>query len=232
MRFFAISDGRVDTRARLHRRRLAGCALLAASLAATPVQALPAWDLFLGPGDMQNNFNVPKITLSNASTMGEQIVEFRMSIGHPDFVFDFVADLSSNPAGRAANVATEALTGATLVVGNRINHVGAFDEVAWSFTDFTPGEALVFEIDVDPRVGGPTADARTVLFDNGAHPNAVVLVRFSDGSTDTFVLPDAGTPSAAYAFGGSGPFAIPEPSVATLIAVGLVVLRRVSRRSS
>lgn len=232
MSFSALADGCVDTRARLRRRRRAWCALLATSLAAAPVHALPAWDLFFGPGDMQNNFNVPKITLTNASTTGEQIVEFRMSVGHPDFIFDFVADLSSNPAGRAANVATEALTGATLMVGDRINHVGAFDEVAWSFTDFTPGEALVFEIDVDPRVGGPTADARTILFDNGAHPNAVVLVRFSDGSTDTFLLPDAGAPSAAYSFGGSGPFVVPEPSVATLIAVGLAALSRVRRRSS
>ncbi len=201
------------------------------SVAATPVHALPAWDLLIGPGDMQNNFNVPKITLTNASTSGEQIAEFRISVGHPDFVFDFVADLSSTPAGRAANVATEALTGATLLVGNRVNQVGAFDEVAWGFTDFAPGEALVFEVDVDPRVGGPTADARTVLFDNGAHPNGSVFVRFSDGSTASFVLPDAGAPSTAFSFGGSGVFAVPEPSVAALVAVGLAALSRRARRA-
>jgi hypothetical protein len=206
--------------------------LLATSLAAAPVHALPAWDLVVGPGDMQNNFNVPKITLTNTSTTGEQIVEFRMSVGHPDFIFDFVADLSSNPAGRAANVASEAQTGATLTVGNRINSVGAFDEVAWSFSDFLVGESLVFEIDVDPRTGGPTADARTVLFDNGAHPNAVVFVRFADGSTDTLVLPDAGVPSPGYSFGGIGSPAVPEPSVALLIAAGLAALRRVARREA
>ena len=232
MREVASVRRRAELRGRLRRRRFGWFALLATSLAAAPVHALPAWDLLIGPGDMQNNFNVPKITLTNTSTAGEQIVEFRMSIGHPNFLFDFVADLSSNPAGRAANVATEALTGATLTVGNRINGVGAFEEVAWSFSDFQVGEALVFEVDVDPHVGGPTVDARTVFFDNGAHPNSVVLVRFSDGSMDTLVLPDAGAPSAGYSFGGTGSPVVPEPSVALLIAAGLAALRRVARRAA
>ncbi len=224
------ADRCTEPLARPRRRRLGWFALLATSLAAAPVHALPAWDLFIGPGDMQNNFNVPKITLTNTSTTGEQIVEFSMSVGHPDFIFDFVADLSSNPAGRAANVATEVLTGATLMVGNRINGVGAFDEVVWSFTDFMAGEALAFEIDVDPVVGGPTADARTVLFNNGVHPNSVVFVRFSDGSTDTLPLPDAGAPSTGYSFGGTGSPPVPEPSVAMLIALGLAALRQVAGR--
>ena len=192
--------------------------LLFAALGAAPAAfATPLFSLVIGPGDAQNNFNVPKITLSNTSTAGEQITGFSMSIGDAAFVYDFVLSLSSNPAGRAASVATETTTGATLVAGDRVNGSGSVATLVWSFTGFAPGEQLIFEVDVDPVSGGPTADARTVWFNNGAAANAVVQVNFSSGATAGFTMPDVAGSPTSFTF-------VPEPTTALLLGAGLVAM--------
>ena len=101
-----------------------------------------------------------------------------MSIGAPGFVYDFVLSLSSNPAGRAASVATETTTGATSSPAIMSNGSGSVATLIWSFSNFAPGDRLIFEVDVDPVSGNPTADARTVWFNNGAAPNASVQIQF------------------------------------------------------
>jgi len=197
---------------------------------ATGAGALPLWELDLEPGDMQNNFNVPKLRLENLSTAGERIVDFRITIGDPDFFFDFVADLDSTPPGTAANVASEVATGASLVVGDRENDRAGVAELAWSFTDFQAFETLVFEVDVDPNDaasgGAQTADARQVLFDNGADPNAQVTLLFSDGSQSDLVLPDSSGGGSSFTFANN----VPEPAAAVLLAAGAVGLGLAVRR--
>jgi hypothetical protein len=203
-----------------------GCALSA--LLAAPAAATPVFQVRIGPGDVQNNWNVPKLTFENLSTAGETIAAISISIGAPGYVYDFVTSLSSNPAGRPANVATEAATGATLVAGDRVNGTGSVTTLAWTFAHFAPGERLVFEVDLDRADGTATVDARTIWFNNGVAPNAAIVVTFTGGATATVTLPDApGNPSSVLI----GPtVAVPEPTTASLLAAGILGLYLFSAR--
>ena len=202
------------------RSALRACAL--AALLAVPAAATPVFQISIGPGDVQNNWNVPKLTLENLSTAGETIAALSISIGAPGYVYDFVASLGSNPAGRPVNVATEAATGATLVAGDRVNGTGSVTTLSWSFAHFAPGERLVFEVDLDRADGTATVDARTIWFNNGAAPNAAIVVTFTSGATSTVTMPDApGNPSSVLL----GPtVAVPEPATASLLAAGILGL--------
>lgn len=212
-------------RARLDTLVLAVAAVVLVSGAAA---ATPMWTLDIVPGDMQNNFNVPKFILTNTSTAGEDISSFSFSIGDPAFFFDFVADLSSGPAGQAANVATEAATGAVLLQGDRVNDRSGVDTLIWSFSDFQVGESLIFEVDVDPASAGgggsQTSDARTVFFSNGPAPNSVSSIGFSDGAIETLSVPDDSGSAFNYSSGSSGVVLSPEPSTALLMLLGLLGL--------
>jgi hypothetical protein len=198
------------------------CACAFAALLAAPAAATPVFQISIGPGDMQNNWNVPKLTLENLSSAGESIAALSIAIGAPGYVYDFVASLSSNPAGRPANVATETATGATLVAGDRVNGTGSVTTLVWSFAHFAPGERLVFEVDLDRADGTATVDARAIWFNNGAAPNAAIVVTFTSGATATVTMPDApGSPSSVLL----GPaVAVPESASASLLAAGILGL--------
>ena len=71
------------------RSALRACRL--AALLAVPAAATPVFQISIGPGDVQNNWNVPKLTLENLSTAGETIAALSISIGAPGYVYDFVA---------------------------------------------------------------------------------------------------------------------------------------------
>jgi hypothetical protein len=204
------------------RKRVLTTALALAALGAAPnAIATPIIDLAIVPGGPANSFDMPKITLTNASDAGEQITGFSMSIGSTTFVYDFVLGPTSNPPGQAANLATETTTGATLVAGDRRNAVGSVTALVWSFSNFAPGEQLIFEVDVDRAAGPPTADARTIWFNNGAAPNAQLLLTFSNGTSASLVMPDAAPPPSSFSFGVTG---VPEPGTAALLGAGLVLL--------
>jgi hypothetical protein len=206
------------------RRRVFTTALLLAALGAAPnAVATPVFDLAIVPGDAANDFDMPKITLTNASTAGEQITGFSMSIGSTTFVYDFVLGPTSNPPGQAANLATESATGATLVAGDRRNAVGSVATLVWSFTNFAPGEQLIFEVDVDRAAGAPTVDARSVWFNNGAAPNAQLQIQFSNATTASLVMPDAAGSPSSFSFSVTG---VPEPATAVLLGAGLALLAK------
>lgn len=205
-----------------HRLALLALLLLPGAAAATPL-----WTLDVVPGDMQNNYNVPKLLLTNDSTAGEQIVGFSITVGDTAYFFDFVADLSSGPAGQAANVATEALVGATLLTGDRVNDINGTTWIEWGFTDFQAGETLAFEVDVDPNAavggGNQTSDATSVLWNNGASPNADIVVTFDDGSQALLTTPE--TPSVfTFSSSSGGVTLVPEPRSGLLLALGLLGL--------
>lgn len=204
------------------RRVLLTAAVVLAALGTAPnALATPIVELAIVPGDAGNDFDMPKITLTNASTAGEQITGFSMSIGSTVFVYDFVLGPASNPPGQASNLATETATGATLVAGDRRNAVGSVAALIWSFTDFAPGEQLIFEVDVDRATGPPTADARTVWFNNGAAPNAQLQVQFGSGTSASLVMPDAAGSPNSFSFSVTS---VPEPGAATLFGAGLALL--------
>jgi len=196
--------------------------------------AAPVFELDLEPGDMQGNFNVPRLVLTNASTGGETITGFSLGIGDPDYFFDFVAHPNSSPAGLDAHRQSEVETGASLVSGDRENDRSGVALLAWSFVDFQPGESLVFQVDVDPLAasggGSQTADARTVLFANGSAPNAALGVSFSDGTTASGALPDADPSATSFRTTGGGASPVPQPASALLVAGGLAGLGAARRR--
>ncbi|HVH06361.1 MAG TPA: hypothetical protein VNE71_10220 [Myxococcota bacterium] len=203
------------------------CALLALVVAA-PAAATPVVSIQIGPGDMQNNWNVPKLTFENLSTAGETIAAISITVGAPGYVYDFVAGLASNPAGQPANVATETATGATLVAGDRVNGTGSVTTLVWSFGHFSPGERLVFEVDLDRADGTQTVDARSIWFNNGGAPNASVVVTFTNGATATIAMPDTSGPPSSLSFGPT--IAVPEPATASLLAAGIIGLYLVGAR--
>lgn len=199
------------------RRNLLTTALLVAALGVAPkAVATPLFDLAIVPGDANGDFDIPKITLTNASTAGEQITSFSLSIGAPGFVYDYVLGNAGNPRGQAANLATETTTGATLVAGDRGNGGSSVTTLTWSFAHFAAAEWLIFETDIDRSPGNPAVDARSVWFNNGAAANAQIQIQFSSGWPVTFVLPDAAGPPSSFAFTG-----VPEPTTLALLAAGL-----------
>ncbi|MFK7896385.1 MAG: PEP-CTERM sorting domain-containing protein [Myxococcota bacterium] len=217
--------------------------------------AIPSYSFDLEPGDIQNNFNVPRFTLTNTSTEGEEILSFSITVGDEEnFFYDFVADLNSMPFGSAAHVATETTTGAQLLVGDRTNDRSGTSRLDWSFDDFDAGEELIFQADIDPisaQDGGrQSADSRYSFLNNGDADNATISVVFSDGSTATHIFGDhAGELPNSFHYAGLGQFQdpltgtplvqgppnvsapVPEPGAALLFGFGLLTVARKPRRS-
>ena len=200
------------------------CLAFAAALicAGAPAQALTSWTLLLTATD----WDEPIFTLTNTSTAGEEIVDLSISIGNPFYNFDQV--LGIDPS--------EATTGATLLSPDRIANNGwaaggRSNRLVFGFTDFQPGEALTFAVDIDHDLAifGSNEDARTVLFSNDwwifTMPNARVSAAFSDGSLASLVLPDGTGSSFSFASDpAASPAAVPELRIQLLLGIGLVGL--------
>ena len=58
------------------------------------------------------------------------------------------------------------------------------------FDGFDPGERFRFDVDLDKAGSASYADARRMLFNNGAAANAAVFARFADGAVIEATLPD------------------------------------------
>jgi hypothetical protein len=225
--------------------------LLTIAMLPSLASAIPSYTFDLEPGDIQNNFNVPRFTLTNTSTAGEEILAFSITIGDDEnFFYDFVADLDSQPLGSAAHVATETTTGARLLVGDRVNDRSGTSRLQWGFDDFQSGESLVFEADIDPftaQTGGrQSVDSRYSFLNNGEADNAVLTIVFSDGAIARNAFADvAGELPGAFRFSGVGEFqggvaggpptisaAVPEPGAALLFAFGLLTVAAKPRRTA
>lgn len=73
--------------------------------------------------------------------------------------------------------------------------------IHWEFEGFDSGESFRFDVDLDKGSSDTYADARRMLFNNGAAANATVFARFADGSVIEATLPDAELlPVYVYAF--------------------------------
>jgi hypothetical protein len=241
-------------------RGLMASLVLAMTMLPSLAAAISSYTFDLDPGDMQNNFNVPRFTLTNTSSESEEILAFSITIGDEEnFFYDFVADLDSTPYGAAAHVETEKTTGAQLVVGDRVNDRSGTSRLEWSFSDFQAGESLTFQADIDPftaQAGGhQSVDSRYSFLNNGEADNAALSVIFSDGSVARRAFDDVeGELPNAFHFSGVGEFQgalidspptvnpfpqgpptvsapVPEPGAALLFGFGLLTAAAMPRRS-
>lgn len=233
--------------------------VLAIAMLPSLAAAIPSYTFDVEPGAIQNNFNVPQFTLTNTSTGGEQILAFSITIGDEDnFFYDFVADLQSMPAGSLTNFATELATGAQLVGGDRVNDRSGTSSIDFTFSDFAPGEHLIFDADIDPisaQAGGrQSADSRFAFLNNGDADNAIITVIFDDGSIADHIFEDVeGSLPGEFHFAGHGvnldseligdnPFPgggspvvsapVPEPGAALLFGFGLLTVASKPRRQA
>ena len=170
--------------------------------------------------NLSGNVNVPTVKLTNDSS-SDLITAFSMTIGRLDKNFD-AAYLEVPPPGVfSANLVTpDANSG-----GGARSNIVTYDP----FVGFDPGETFQFGADVDKDHSDSVENYKTVLFNNGVHPNSVITVTFSGGTILSQTLPDEGIKSS-YTFSQSQSQVIPEPSTFILLGFGLLGMAGYARK--
>ena len=207
-------------------------ALLPGQAAASVLAA--EMELRFGPSALGNGgWNVPRLILTNQSDTA-QIVEFTVTIGDTAFNFDGGGVPGQPGAGTRAFFAEAPAGGsAALLVGDS-SHTGngrpgrSWDLLTYAMTGFDPGERFSFDVDVDPdgSAGATRARANTVMVWNGAAPNAVLSVVFSDGTVLSGVFEDGTDPNATSFFARVHAAPVPLPPGALLFPIGVAALAR------
>jgi len=151
-------------------------------------------------------FNTVEFMLTNLSTSGETITGMSLTVGDAA-VFNFDQVYLSQELFTPGAAQT-----AQLLVGDRSQDGAVTDLFTYAFTGFVAGDSFRGQFDIDQDNGAFQADARLVLFNNGAAPNAVWSLTFSDGSTASLALPDGPLADSAYTF------VIPAPSPALALS--------------
>jgi hypothetical protein len=131
----------------------------------------------------------PKFEFVNRSRL--TVSRLRITIGHDLFTYDSVSSITTT-AGASVSAQTPSSTSGG----------GHSQTIDLSLSGFGPGARLTFRADLDIfLLGAPVASSvnyRTILFNNGSQPNAVVTVNTDEGQTESFTLPDdAADPNAS-----------------------------------
>lgn len=128
------------------------------------------------------NPNVPTMTLTNDSTMGEQILGYSVTIGDTSRNWDFSV---------LERFDSDLFT-ATLLSPDAANEGVRSDVLEYRFTGFGAGQTFrhAGDVDTDDPLQNVLQDYSTVLYNNGAAPNALVSVEFDNSSTLTRTLPN------------------------------------------
>ena len=196
---------------RSSRSRLVGlCALGSLGLAALPTAAQSGAVLEFREGTESFDlpFNTVEFELTNTSPAGISITSVSLTVGDAFFNFDELY------------LSRELFTGgtgvelATLVIGDRVQDTVYTDLFQYDFSGFVSGLSFRGQFDIDQDNGNFVADSRTVLFNNGDLPNAVLTVTYSNGDVQSLTLPDGGASATAFRF------VVPGPGSAALIALG------------
>jgi hypothetical protein len=162
-------------------------------------------------------FNTTAFALSNASGPGVDLDTWSMTVGDTTFLYDNIY------LSREMFSGGDGTQSAVLTFGDRTDDGLGTDSFAYVFTNFAPGVSFAGQWDIDFDSGAFDVDARTVLFNNGAAPNAVLNFTFSDGSTIVYVFPDLPILD-------SYTLTIPAPGAATAVALVLGVAAHRRRR--
>lgn len=186
--------------------RLAAVGIAALGIAAASHAQVTGYTLVLS-----GSTNIPTFQLTNNSDPGLTLTAFTVTIGNTAFNYDGVQ-----------GVVLGSLGSATLITPDTNTSGGVrSDTVEYTFTGFDPGEAFQFEVDVDVDTNNTTEDYRTVLFNNGAAPNAVVTVSFDNGSVLSQTMPDASPNLTAFTFAQTSAVgAAPEAGTLALLGLG------------
>lgn len=188
------------------------CAL---SLSAAAVASAGAVNLSLQNGNGGGGpFNTTLFQIDNTSADGTSLTGFTLTIGDTQYLFDqLYLSEEAFPGGNGTQAAN-------LVIGNRTDDNVGPDLFEYAFTNLGPGVSFRGQWDIDNDNGDFNADARTVLFNNGALPNAVATFTFSDGSSLAYEFPDLPVQD-------SYTLAIPAPGASAVVSLlGLAAMRR------
>lgn len=192
-------------------------ACVGASVLSVPWASAGLVTLSLSNGnDGGGPFNTTAFSLANNSGPGVAITGFTLTVGDAA-VYNFDEIYASAEQFLSGNGAQTA----SLLVGDRNQDLVVTDLFTYAFTNFTPGVSFLGQWDIDQDNGNVEADARAVLFNNGAAPNAVLSVTFSDGSGIDYTFPDLPVQETYV-------LSIPGPSGALAIGAGVALVR--SRR--
>lgn len=194
---------------------------LAAGLAVSGVAAQAAGVVGYQFDIFGNDTNVPNMTLQNNSAI-ETITGLSMTIGATNYNFDAVYFLAPSPGGTIGVVQGDGNASG----GTRV------DQFVVSFTSLDPSETAAWRVDVDIDNANTVENFRTVFFHNGASPNSVLSVTFSDGTVLSQTLADQGSATDdRFTYTQSqSPAAVPLPAGLPLAATGLAALGLIRRR--
>ncbi|MEL6148543.1 MAG: malectin domain-containing carbohydrate-binding protein, partial [Chloroflexota bacterium] len=151
-------------------------------------------------GLLGSTFNENSITITNNSSAGETITNVTFDIGGgmiPEIVFD-PDGTAGDAVGRGFFPAggSEVTTGATASFAQP--YEGGFYELSIDFTNFDPGEQLVFGVDIDPisvKGGSAPGPGEAASVSGLEMAGSSVSVTYSNGETQVVELyrtqPDA-----------------------------------------
>lgn len=129
-------------------------------------------------------FNTVAFGVTNLSDPGVSLTGLSLTIGDTQYLFDEIY------LSREQFIGGDGTQAATLDLGDRVQDGAGTDLFQYSFTNFAPGVTFRGQWDIDNDNGTFDVDSRTVLFNNGAAPNAVLGLTFSDGSAASYTFPD------------------------------------------
>lgn len=137
--------------------------------------------------------NVPTMTLWNLSRT-LSITGVKVTIGDTLRTFD-----------SANNFIYSAGVNATVTSPDTVDGSTKSAQIDLAMTGFLTGRSFSMNVDLDSIFWNSVENFRTVMFNNGASPNAVVTVTASDGSTASVTLPDFATYQYSYDVSGGAP---------------------------
>lgn len=157
-------------------------------------------------------FNTVAFGIANLGP--SNLTGWSVTVGDTQYNFDQIY------ATREQFVGGSGLETALLITGDRDQDGAVTDSFAYTFTNFGAGTTFRGQWDIDNDNGDFNADARLVLFNNGAAPNAVATFTFEDGEVIQYTFPDL-------AVLDSYTLTIPAPGAAAgLVMLGVAGLRR------